>query len=158
MTSPVHWRILCALLTSSIVLSGCAFIGPPSPARDMALGDGARVELSEDLSAENLMILTRGQGERGHLLGAIANRSDQAVQVSIDPGDGDAFTIDAPARSKVNLTHAGPVIEAVEMAPGATQPTTVSSPRAGAFTVEVPVLDGTLPHYDRFLDGVKGPD
>lgn len=124
----------------------------------MALGDGARVELSEDLSAENLMILTRGQGERGHLLGAIANRSDQAVQVSIDPGDGDAFTIDAPARSKVNLTHAGPVIEAVEMAPGATQPTTVSSPRAGAFTVEVPVLDGTLPHYDRFLDGVKGPD
>lgn len=84
----------------------------------MALGDGARVELSEDLSAENLMILTRGQGERGHLLGAISNRSDQAVQVSIDPGDGDAFTIDAPARSKVNLTHAGPVIEAVEMRPG----------------------------------------
>ncbi|MDT0165904.1 hypothetical protein Q9R32_10075 [Actinotalea sp. AC32] len=155
MTSQVRWRTPGALLASSIVLSACAFT-QPIPARDMALGDGVRVELSEDISAENLMILTRGQGERGHLLGAVANRSDRTVQVSIDPGGGGAFTIDAPARSKVNLTHAGLVIEAVAMAPGATQPTTVSSPATGAFAVEVPVLDGTLPHYDRFLNGVEG--
>ncbi|WP_418607369.1 hypothetical protein [Georgenia sp. SUBG003] len=52
----------------------------------------------------------------------------------------------------MNFTRATLTPDSVDAPPGATLPATASSPGAGAVDVFVPVLDGTLPAYETYLE------
>lgn len=140
-------------LSGTLTLAGCSVANPITTAEPYAPSDGIRVAVTDEVSVENLMVLTEGEGQEGHLLGAVVNRSGEDVEVSFSFGDGGASVpVRVDAGEHVNFTDAGITTQSVDAAPGATIPTTVSAPTAGDTQVEVPVLDGTIPPYDEFLD------
>ncbi|GAA4287063.1 hypothetical protein [Georgenia daeguensis] len=142
-----------AALGGTLTLSGCAVANPITTAEPYAPSDGIRVAVSDEVVVENLMILTEGEGQPGHLLGAVVNRSGEDVEVSFTIGEGGATVpVRVDAGEHVNFTDAGITTQSVDAEPGATIPATVSMPSAGDAQVEVPVLDGTIPPYDEYLD------
>lgn len=142
-----------AALGGTLTLAGCSVANPITTADPYAPSDGIRVAVTDEVSVENLMILTGGEGEEGHLLGAVVNRSEEDVEVSFAIGDGGASVpVRVDAGEHVNFTDAGITTQSVDAAPGSTVPATVSMPSAGDAQVAIPVLDGTIPPYDEFLD------
>ncbi|MPV37583.1 hypothetical protein [Georgenia subflava] len=142
-----------AAVAAVLVLAGCSVANPITTQDPYAPSDGVRVAVTEFVSVENLMILTTGEGEEGHLLGAVVNRSKEDVEVAFTFGEsGGAVPVRVEAGGTVNFTDAGITTESVEAAPGANITATVEMPTAGAQQVAVPVLDGTIPPYGDYLD------
>lgn len=144
--------IAAATLGTSLVLGACSVANPITTKGPYAASDGVRVELTDGVSVENLMLLSEGEGEPGHLLGAVVNLTTEPVQVTITLGeDGSPIPVRVPAEGTVNFTDADITEESVPVAPGANLPSSVSAGGAGALSVAVPVLDGTIPPYDEYL-------
>lgn len=126
-----------------------------------APSDGARVVLGDELTVENLLVLTTAEGEPALVVGAVTNRNGESSDVTFTFGDADTA---APLTTSVRvgpsetvlLDPANPdgqtmILDASPAAPGASLPVTVATPVSGSTTVEVTVLDGTLAPYDEYL-------
>ncbi|MFH5824936.1 hypothetical protein [Georgenia sp. AZ-5] len=134
-------------------LTGCSVANPITTQIPYAPSDGIRVSVTNGVSVENLMILTEGEGEPAHLLGAVANNSTEPISITFALGDsGQPIPVRAGSGDTVNFTGAGISTATGEGAPGSTLPATVSADGVGDIEVEVPVLDGTLPPYDEYLE------
>ena len=86
----------------------------------------------------------------GTLLGFVANRGAQDASVVLAVGGEQSGSIDVPAGGTVRLGPDGDEtvdLSAVPGIPGSKLEVTVTSDVSGAASVEVPVLDGTLPEY-----------
>ena len=149
-----RWKRASATLVLVLAAAGCSTANPITTQRSYAPSDGVRVQLSDDVAAENLMILTRGEGQEGHLLGGVANRSTggPTVTVTIELDGGSVYTFALGPNENVNLTDEDLMVTRVDAPPGATLPGTVSASNAGSQEVDIPVLDGTIPPYDQFLE------
>jgi hypothetical protein len=139
-------------------LAGCSATNPITTAEAYNVVDGVQALLDENVAAQNLLILTSGEGEVGALVGALANQSREDVEVTIEIEGADPITVDVPSRGTVLLGPAGEEIEidSVAAAPGANLATTVSTPQAGSVTLGVPVFDGTLPEYAELVPEADG--
>lgn len=149
-----RWRHTSATAALLLAVTGCSAANPITTQMSYAPSDGIRVQLSDDVSAENLMILTRGEGREGHLLGAVVNRSEtEGATVVIElAGDGPVYEFDLGPEDHINFTDEELTPASVDDPPGATLPATVSAEGVGAQEVFIPVLDGTLPAYERYLE------
>lgn len=146
-------RPLAALVIAAAALSAAA-CAPITTQIPYAASDGVRVELGDQLTAVNLMVLTTGEGAEGVLLGGVTNHTADDTTVDfIFEGSSGALPVDVSANS---TTLFGPDHESVSIAsvaapPGAILDVQISSPESGSVTVGVPVLDGTLAPYDEYL-------
>lgn len=147
--------IAAAVLGVGLVLGGCAVANPITTQFSYAPSDGVRVQAADGVSVENLLVLTEGEGKPGHLLGAVVNHTTQDVRVTLTVGQGSAIPVRVPAEGEVNLTDQKATTSSVSVPPGATVPATVSADGTGEISVEVPVLDGTIPPYDEYLQQHK---
>lgn len=157
--------VAAAGLAAGLVLAGCSATNPIQTQDQYDASDGVSVTLG-DVRAANLMILTTGEGQEGVLHGALTNRGKEPVTVTVtfaEPGEGaatptaDAQTVDVPAGGTVLLTGAAATedddrtvdvrVGRTPAAPGDVAVVGVAVDTAGAETIEVPVLDGTLPDY-----------
>lgn len=144
---------VAALAVGPLALAGCSVASPITTQGPYAASDGARVQVTDNVAVENLMVLTEGEGEEGHVLGAVVNRSEQDVEVMLTLGEGEGtIPVGVAAGETVNFTDAGITIDAVGVPPGAVLDSTVAADGTGEITVAVPVLDGTIPPYDEYLD------
>ncbi|GAA1648437.1 hypothetical protein [Georgenia ruanii] len=144
--------IAAAMLGAALVLAGCSATNPITTQYSYAPSDGVRVQLADGVSVENLMVLTEGEGQLGHVLGAVVNRSTQDMRVSLRIGDGGATVpVQVPAKGEVNFTDEKVTTPSVAVPPGGVLPATVSADDTGVVSVDVPVLDGTIPPYDKYL-------
>ena len=151
-------------LAAALVLAGCSATNPIQTQDRYDASDGVSVQLG-DVRAQNLLVLSAGEGEPGVLLGAISNDGRDGVTVTVTfgaPGQGadaapsaDATTIDVPARGTVLLdggageqdTRADVRVAETPVRPGGVALVGIEVDTAGSQTVRVPVLDGTLPDY-----------
>jgi hypothetical protein len=105
------------------------------------------------VTAVNLLVVSAAKGDPGALTGAFTNSSDRAVTLSLalaDQSGGASVEIGAGQTVYVGAgTDRGvtATFDAVPAAPGQVVGLTLSSPATGSSTVQVPVLDGTLPEY-----------
>ena len=144
--------IAATTLGVALVLGGCSATNPITTQYSYAPSDGVLVQVGDGVSVDNLMVLTEGEGQPGHVLGAVVNRSTQDVRVSLQVGDGGAsIPVRVPAGGEVNFAHEKVTTPSVGVAPGGTLPATVSADDTGSVSVEIPVLDGTIPPYDEYL-------
>lgn len=123
-----------------------------------APSDGTRVVLGDELTVENLLVLTTAEGEPALVVGAVTNRNGERSDVTFAFGDTGTITtsVQVGPNETVYLDPAQPdgetmVLDASPEPPGASLPVTVSTPVSGSTTVQVTVLDGTLPPYDEYL-------
>lgn len=145
--------VAVASAAATLTLAGCSVANPITTAVPYAPSDGVRVVVTEGVAVENLMILAEAEGEEGFVIGSVVNRSREDVEVSLRLGEGGSeVPVDVAAGESVSLGEAGLSVASLEVAPGGVLPSSVSTDRGGAVDVPVPVLDGTVPPYDEYLD------
>jgi hypothetical protein len=135
-----------------VVLAGCSATNPMTTEDQYSASDGVRFVLG-DVRGTNLLVLSEGKGEVGRLEGALVNDGDEDQTVTLTFGDADPTTLELAPKETLLLDgseedgHADVVITAVEVEPGAVAPLTVKTASGGSITLDVPVLNGSLPEY-----------
>ncbi|TRW43230.1 hypothetical protein [Georgenia yuyongxinii] len=144
--------IAATMLGAALVLAGCSVANPITTQMAYAPSDGIRVEVADGVVVENLMVLTESKGGEGHVVGAVVNRSKENALVTLILGEGGGgVPVRVPAGGTADLLADGVTVASVGVAPGAVLPSTVGAEGAGQVSVDVPVLDGTIPPYDEVL-------
>jgi len=130
-------------------LAGCSATNAITTQLDYAPSDGVRATLG-DVTAQNLLIITAGEGEEGALQGAFTNAGRDDLTVTLTTED-DVELAAVPVAAGSTVLLGGSTGEIVTFAspgaPGAAVPLSLSTGAAGAESVFVPILDGTLPEY-----------
>ncbi|HWS58705.1 MAG TPA: hypothetical protein VN257_09205 [Actinotalea sp.] len=149
MTSLRHPRHLAvAVLGLSLALAGCSATNEITTDADYDASDGVGLELGE-VELTNILVVTATEGSPGTVLGAVTNRGGSATDVTIGLVDQAGTVLAVPAGATVLLGPDGEAVEldAVPAPPGALVTLAVDSDEGGSTTLQVPVLDGTLPEY-----------
>lgn len=147
-------RIAAALLLSGVTALGVGACSPITTLQPYNPSDGVRGVLGTQVSADNLMILSAGEGDLGTILGGVTNKSGEPVDVSFSlDGVSGALEVSVDPHSTVLLgpEHETVIVPSVPVPPGAVVKVQMSTPESGAVTLTVPVLDGTLPAYDPYV-------
>ncbi|WP_225755130.1 hypothetical protein [Actinotalea sp. Marseille-Q4924] len=140
---------VAAVLATTALLAGCSATNPITTDLDYDPSDGVGERLG-DVRVGNMMVLTAEEGAAGTVVGFVANEGRQDASVVLTVGEEQSDAIDVPAGSTVLL---GPDadetvdVEAVPAIPGSKLAVTLTTDVAGATTLQVPVLDSTLPEY-----------
>lgn len=136
----------------ALTVSGCSAVNQVTTNTPYALSDGVRTTLGP-IVADNLLVVSSGKGEPGVVSGALTNNSTDPVQVTLTAaGQKTGSTLRVDAGGTVYLGTGTDVgehvpVASVDAAPGQVVALTLAAPSAGTTTVQVPVLDGTLPQY-----------
>lgn len=139
-------RVLAAAtLASAAALAGCGIA--PSEIVNYPASDGVDLTLGS-LQADNLLVLTAAENDPGTLIGALTNNGDQAMTVKIGlPASPTAVPVAAHSTTLIGPQHTTIALASVPAAPGALVELSIDSDVAGTASLQVPVLDGSLPDY-----------
>ncbi|PYG01109.1 hypothetical protein SAMN05216184_102270 [Georgenia satyanarayanai] len=140
-----------ALLGASALVASCSVMTPIQTAELYNAGDGVRVEVTEELRAENLMVLSEEEGGEGQVFGSLVNDTEEDVVMSLTIGDG-GIQVPVPATDHVVLgVDEIVVVPSVPVPPGANAEGLVEASGHGTVSANVPVLDSTLPQYADYV-------
>ncbi|MFF1530505.1 hypothetical protein [Cellulomonas sp. NPDC058312] len=129
------------------VLSGCSVTNQITTEKPYAASDGVRATLG-DLTAENLLLVAEAADGPAALQGAFTNRGDDALTVEVSTtGSTERVRVAAGETVLLGGQDGEDVVLETPDAPGATTEVTIATGAGGTQTVQVPVLDGTLPEY-----------
>lgn len=157
-------RALATLSIGAAAAVGATACAPITTDLPYSPSDGARAVLGNEVTVQNLLILTAAEGDPALVVGGITNRSteDTAVTLTFGEGDGSSTsTVNVPASDTVLLNPAKPdgetlILDVTPARPGASVPVTVATPASGSTAIQVTVLDGTLEPYDQWLEFIDG--
>lgn len=145
--SSVRPVVLGAVVLAA-VLSGCSVTNQITTEEQYAASDGVRATLG-DVTAENLLLIAEAADAPGALQGAFTNRGDEAVTVEVaTTGSAERVRVAAGETVLLGGQDGEEVVLDTPAPPGATTEVTLSTGAGGTETVQVPVLDGTLPEYE----------
>lgn len=148
MTAHPRRRLAVAALAVLAVapLAACQS-STPITTKDYAASDGVAATLGT-VRAGNLLVLAAKDGAPGTVLGSLTNDGTASVTVQVGPAD-DPTSIDVAPGATALLGPDGTEVPvaAVPVAPGALMELRLAATTEGTTTVQVPVLDGTLPYY-----------
>jgi hypothetical protein len=156
-------RALAALLLSFglvVLAAGCGFnaqlLKPYNPA------DGANKDIGEDgtLKVRNLVVVSRAKGEGILSTTLVANAAERLTGATVAPhtlegttGPAVPVTLAAPIElspgALVVLTQRQPLltVSAPDLEPGGSATVVMQFEKAGAVTLDCPVVDGTQPPW-----------
>ena len=150
-------RLVASIAVGAVVLlgaTGCAMISPQATTIQYAAAEGVNVYSSGPVQVRNALIVADQTGERGALVAALINDTDESQTVRITLGEGSATieeTVRVPARSALSLgsDETDPLpIEGLQFIPGSDIPGYFSSGDGEGSLASVPVLDGTLAYLE----------
>ncbi len=127
---------------SALSLSACGWASPIQTQVIYAPSDGVRLDLTDGVRVENLMVLTGGNFDDGWVLGSVANDRDTEVTVTVEvAGASEQVRVEPEAAAEVAFE-----VASLDEPAGALTEATLRF--EGTFTKEIPVLDAELPPYD----------
>ncbi len=144
--------LVAAVVAAAATLSAC---GPSLPLTQEPYAAGYGFNLTVGaLEGLDLLVLTDAEGQPGTVLGAVHNTGDTAVTVQVGSPDAPvSIEVDAGEVATLGPDANEVAVAAVPAPPGALTALTLASDRDGAATIDVPVLDGTLPAYEGLVPG-----
>ncbi|WP_084039248.1 hypothetical protein [Demequina sp. NBRC 110053] len=134
---------------AALALAGCSYVNPITTQENYAASDGSQVQMGA-VEGLNLIVVSPGAGEPGTLIGTLHNSSAEDIDVQVTFDGETMTTVTVPAGQNQQLGPADGATEVpgtTEVLPGLTTEAALMSSTDGTFTVEVPVMDGTLPEY-----------
>lgn len=152
MNKSVLARIV-AVAIAGLALAGCAYVNPIVTQKHYAASDGLQVQIG-DATGLNLLVVTAGEGKPAVLTGSVYNPDSNALTVTFSIDGTNKTDVNVPGGSSVEL---GPepgqvlVTGTSPVAPGFIAQVAVSSVASGTLVTPVPVVDGTLPRYQKVL-------
>ncbi|WP_456846374.1 hypothetical protein [Cellulomonas sp. P5_C6] len=158
MTSPRPRTLRAAALVvgatvAGLALAGCSATNGITTEDPYSAADGIRFTLG-DVRGSNLLVVSAAKGEPGTVLGGLINDGDKDRTVTVSDGT-DSTDVELGPKETV-LLGGGDVPEdgtatvlfaSMDVPPGAVLKVTFSTPEDGSITVDLPVLDGSLPEY-----------
>lgn len=150
-------RALAALAIGAAAAAGIGACSPITTQLQYSPSDGSRVELGDELTISNLLVLTTGEGEPALVVGGVTNHTADATTVTLAFGEADAVDVRVEGNSTTLLNPAHEdglttTLAASPAPPGANIAVTVSTPASGTTSINVTVLDGKLAPYDTWLE------
>lgn len=158
-------RTLAALAIGAAAAAGVGACSPITTDLQYSPSDGSRVEVGDEVTVSNLLVLGTAAGEPALVVGGVTNHSSEATTVTLElagpAGEPETVTVQVAGRSTTLLdpTHENGetvTLSASPAAPGANLTVTVSTPTAGSATMNVMMLDGTLAPYDTYIEYIEG--
>lgn len=156
-----------ALAAVAIGATGCATINQQATTLHYDASDGVSAGDRAELVANNLLLVTNGDGEPARFLGHLANDSSKAQKFEID-FDGQTVSTVVPAKDDVSLQDekfAKPfTIDASDKGenkttnPGLQISVTVTTGKTVTDNLKIPVVDGTIKDYAEYVPGGSKAD
>jgi hypothetical protein len=149
--------VVAALGASMLAVSGCTYTNPQATTEISTVADGVNASLGR-LDLRNLLVISAGKDKEGRLIGAVANGSDQEIQLTITGAAGSRIQFSIPSHGSYTLDKSteAAVLSKVSEMPGSLEPLKFSqNGQTGPQSADlsVPVFDGTLPEYAAYVPG-----
>ncbi|WP_324650405.1 hypothetical protein [Georgenia sp. H159] len=151
MARPHRLLQAAAVIGASTLVAGCSFMTPIQTTEPYAPGDGVRVEISDDVRVENLMVLADEEGAEGQVFGALVNDSVEEVAMSVTIGDGGIQMSLEPGQTVLLGPEEVVVIPTTPVPPGAMAEALIETAGYGTVSAPVPVLGDALPPYAPYV-------
>ncbi|WP_281453104.1 hypothetical protein [Paenarthrobacter nitroguajacolicus] len=132
-------------------VTGCGFVNAQQTSHQYSASDGVRADLGK-LQLRNMLIVASGEKEPGRVIGAVFNQSSSDATLTLSGANGAQTEIPVKAMSEtyLNDTADAAILSTAGVIPGGLTPVTIRSGSDSA-TINVPVVDGTLPEYAKYL-------
>lgn len=148
-------KALAVAAVAVMALTGCSFAASITTHKPYDPSDGIGLVI-DDVSIQNLLLVAEGQGEEGVFLGSVTNPTgeNETVTLTVQGSDAEGASIVVNAGSTTRLgTDEGQelVTGVAPVLPGLLATVDVAV-GAEVVTVQVPVVDGTLPEYAAVLE------
>jgi len=132
-------------------VTGCGFVNAQQTSHQYSASDGVRADLGQ-LELRNMLIVASGENQPGRVIGAVFNKSNSDATLTISGANGSQTEIPVKANSETYLNKEADaaVLSTAGTKPGGLSPVTIRSGSDSA-TLNVPVVDGTLPEYKEYL-------
>ncbi|MFW2512280.1 hypothetical protein ACNI3K_00705 [Demequina sp. SO4-13] len=140
---------------AALVLAGCSYVNPITTQQNYSASDGVQL-IADDFEAFNLIVVSTGEGEPGALIGRVYNDTDEEMEFEISFDAETSTTVPVPARSSVELTP----LDGVEVPgtspvmPGLLTEVGFATGANAFYTVQAPVMDGTLSEYQPIVEAL----
>jgi len=146
----VKSRLIASLaLGAAVVLgaTGCNMLAPQATTIQYSASDGVNIPDSGPLKVRNALIIANEDGTLGNLIAGVVNDTDDDLTLNVSIA-GQSQQLSVPANSSVSLgvDSAAMLFDDVGL-PGADIEASFQSGDGEGVRVNVPILDGTLPHY-----------
>lgn len=147
--------VAAAVAVAAVTLAGCSYVNPITTQEYYAASDGVHLNI-DDIEAQNLIVFSSGAGEPAALVGVLVNRGTEDVQVRVSFDGETATEIDSPAGSVVHLSPVDGVnVPGISpVTPGQLTEVGFATGAEAYFSQQIPVMDGTLPHYAEIVDAI----
>ncbi|MBT2584709.1 hypothetical protein [Arthrobacter sp. ISL-95] len=138
-------------------VTGCGFVNAQQTTHQYSASDGIKADLGP-LQLRNILIVSSGEKEPGRVIGAVFNQSGNDVTLTVSGANGAQTEIPVKANSEtyLNDTADAAILSTAGVVPGGLTPVTIRSGSDSA-TINVPVVDGTLPEYAKYLPSTPTP-
>jgi hypothetical protein len=146
-----------AVTLAALALSACSAINPITTGDDYQASDGVHLEIGDDARAQNLLVMTTAQDAPAVLTGSIHNSGDEAlvVTISFDGTIATEVTVEPNATAQLGTGAEATLVQGTSpAAPGTLAVVQVGTPETGPLSVDVPVVDGTIPPYQDVIDTI----
>ncbi len=152
-------RLAASLALGTAVIlgaTGCNMLAPQATTIDYSASDGVNIPDSGPLKVRNAMFIANEDGSLGNLLGAVVNDTDEDITLNVSV-DGESQVLRVLANDVVSLgIDSAPMLFEQVGIPGSDVEVAFQSGEGTGVEVNVPILDGTLPHYAEFVPTPMG--
>jgi len=138
-------------------VTGCGYINAQQTSHQYAASDGVKADLGS-LQLRNIVIVSAGADKPGRVIGAVFNQSSSDATLVIDGANGAQTSIPVKAKSQTYLNEDSDaaVLSSTGGAPGSLVTVSISSGSASS-KLKVPVMDGSLVEYQKYLPAGATP-
>lgn len=132
-------------------VTGCGYINAQQTSHQYAASDGVKADLGS-LELRNIAIVSTGADKKGRVIGAVFNQSSSDATLVIDGANGaqTSIPVKAGAETYLNEESDSAILSTTGGNPGSLVTVSISAGSDSA-KLQVPVLDGSLVEYTKYL-------
>lgn len=143
--------LVAAIAVGALAFTGCGAINQQSTAIMYSASDGVHADMGK-IELRNVLIISEKAGQPGRLTGTFYNKSDASIKLTVSGSEGSQTELTIPSGAApliLGSKSEAAILSTVSAIPGAMEMVklTQSDTSVAAQTLNVPVLDGTLPEY-----------
>lgn len=133
--------------------TGCSLVAPQATTIQYSASDGVNVPDSGPIDVRNAMVIADDEGTNGNFIAAFVNPTLEDQTVIFGFGTASAeLVIEAGDTLSLGVDGNDPILlEDIDTPPGAQLSMSFQSGDGEGVTIDVPVLDGTLPYYEEYV-------
>lgn len=148
-----------ALSVGLLALTGCGYVNAQQTSHQYAASDGTRSDVGP-VQLRNMLIVSTGENEPGRVIGAVYNSSSKDVKVTLKGAEGSQTEVSVKKNSYTLLNDStdAATLSTAGGKPGTLVDVQVTEDGTNVNkTVKLPVVDGTLKEYEKYLPAGSTP-